>query len=78
MLFRSTAHTFQASMTALARQGLFFIPLVLTLPLILGLLGIQIAQPVSDAFTLCLAFFMQRQVMRDMDRLENENHFSAG
>ncbi len=71
MMMQTTAHTFQASLTALARQGLFFLPLILLLPLFLGLLGIQIAQPLSDLFTLCLTFLMQRQVMRGMERVES-------
>lgn len=73
MMMQTTAHTLQASLTALARQGLFFLPLVLVLPLVWGLMGIQVAQPIADFCTLILTLFMQRAVMRDMDRLEKQN-----
>ena len=73
MMMQTTAYTFQASTTALARQGLFFLPLVLVLPLIWGLLGIQLAQPIADSFTFLLTLAMQRTVLRDMDRLEKAN-----
>ena len=72
MMMQTTAHTFQASTTALARQGLFFLPLVLVLPLFLKLLGIQIAQPIADAMTLGLTIAMQMQVFRKMRELERE------
>ena len=73
MMMQTTAYTFQASTTALARQGLFFLPLVLVLPLIWGLLGIQLAQTIADSFPLLLTLAMQRTVLRDMDRLEKAN-----
>lgn len=72
MMMQTTAHTFQASVTALARQGLFFLPLVLILPTFMGLLGIQIAQPVSDVMTLGVTIAMQTQVFRKMRQLEAE------
>ena len=70
MMMQTTAHTFQASATALARQGLFFLPLLLILPPLMGLTGIQIAQPAADAMTFALALFMQRQVFREMREKE--------
>ncbi len=72
MMMQTTAHTLQASTTALARQGLFFIPLILVLPVFLGLTGIQIAQPIADGCTLLLTFAMERSVMRKINRLEKE------
>ena len=70
MMMQTTAHTFQASVTALARQGLFFLPLILVLPPLMGLLGIQIAQPIADGMTFVLTMFMQRQVLSEMRRQE--------
>lgn len=72
MMMQTTAHTFQASVTALARQGLFFLPLVLILHAALGLLGLEIAQPIADVMTLGITIAMQRQVFRKMRQLETE------
>ena len=73
MMMQTTAHTFQASVTALARQGLFFLPLIVILPLLWGLLGIQIAQPIADGLTFLLTLAMERTVLNKMKRLELEN-----
>lgn len=51
MLFQSTGHAARATMTAAMRSGICFIPLILVLPGIIGLRGIQIAQPLSDLIT---------------------------
>jgi putative MATE family efflux protein len=49
-----------ASLLALSRQGLFLLPLLLILPNILGLLGIQLSQPLSDiaAFFFTIPFII--------------------
>ncbi len=72
MMMQTTAHTMQASVTALARQGLFFLPLILTLPLLWGLLGVQIAQPVSDGITFLLVVYMQATVLNEMKQQEKQ------
>ena len=53
MLFQSLGKSWRASILALCRQGLFFIPLVFLLPARLGLLGLELTQAASDlcAFT---------------------------
>ena len=43
-----------AAFTAIMRSGLFFIPLIIILPAVLGLQGIKFAQPVAD-FLACLS-----------------------
>ena len=56
--------TAAAFAVAMARQGIFFIPLVAILSLTLGVLGIQMTQAVSDLFTLACAIPLQRKVLR--------------
>ena len=59
MLTQTIGRVVPASFLSLARQGLFFIPLVAGLPVVLayvlpqwgGMLGIQMAQPLSDLLT---------------------------
>ncbi len=58
MLFQSIGKPTQASLTALSRQGLFFIPVVLVMSQTLGVLGIQLSQPISDLGTFLLSIIM--------------------
>lgn len=55
MLHQSLAYNREASFLALTRQGLYFIPLILILPPLLGLFGIQIAQSISDVLSMLTA-----------------------
>ena len=51
MLFQSIGKAGRATFLAGCRQGVFFIPLILTLPRMFGLLGIEICQPIADVLT---------------------------
>ncbi len=55
MLLQACGQAFVASIVALCRQGICFIPLLFILPPLLGMTGIQIAQPVADVFTLLIS-----------------------
>ena len=55
-----------ASVLAMARQGLFLVPMVLVLPRLFGLTGLELAQPTSDVLTLCLALPLQIRVLRHL------------
>ena len=56
MMLQSMGRGLKASIMASARNGLFFIPLILILPPFLGILGVQITQTCADvlAFLLCI------------------------
>ena len=74
MLMQSTGRTIPATFLAVARQGLFFIPMVLILPVILDMTGIQMAQSAADVLTFCCAIPIQTRVLRSFpaqDRLQN-------
>jgi putative MATE family efflux protein len=58
MMFQTTGKAVPASVLAFARQGLFLIPLIFTLPPVLGILGIQLCTPLSDLFTFILSLPM--------------------
>jgi putative MATE family efflux protein len=58
MLFQTTGKAIPASVLAFARQGLFLIPLIFILPRFLGIPGIQLCTPLSDAFTFTLSLPM--------------------
>lgn len=51
MLHQSTGKSAQATFLSLCRQGIFFVPLIMVLPRLFGLAGVQMTQSVSDALT---------------------------
>ena len=54
----------QASVVAAARQGLFLIPVVFILPNLLGLAGVECAQPAADLLAFALALPMGLSVLK--------------
>lgn len=75
MLFQNIGYTGKATLLALARQGIFFLPLLYLLTAFLGKLGIQLAQPLADVFTFAMALPMGLKVIRQLrekQKLEDE------
>ncbi len=72
MLFQSTGHAARATFLACNRQGVYFLPLILVLPSIFGITGIQITQPISDilSFLTCIPFLYF--FMKKLNKLEKE------
>lgn len=50
----------------MARQGLFFLPLIFTLPTFWGLTGVLACQPLADAFAFLLAIPLGLSVLREL------------
>lgn len=69
MLLQTIGKSREASILSFARQGLFFIPVILILPPIIGLLGVQLAQPISDVATLILSIPMGLRVLEELKTL---------
>ena len=57
-LYQCLGFAKQATVLASSRQGIFYVPFILILPALLGLTGVQLAQPMSDfcTFFLCIPF----------------------
>lgn len=51
MTFQSVGKAGRATFLACCRQGVCFIPLILVLPRVLGLVGVELCQPIADALT---------------------------
>ena len=51
MTLQCSGHALPASFLALMRSGLFFLPILLLLNSLLGIRGIQLAQPIADVLT---------------------------
>ncbi|MDD3214605.1 MAG: MATE family efflux transporter [Eubacteriales bacterium] len=70
MLMQTIGLAKEASLVAISRQGLFFLPAVLLLPSVFGLLGLQMAQTVSDFCSIILTTPLTLRVLRDLKRKE--------
>ena len=66
MMMQNIGKVWKASFLAVARQGIFFIPLILTLPHLFGLTGIEITQPLSDVISFACSIPLQLGVLREM------------
>jgi putative MATE family efflux protein len=66
MMFQTIGESLPASALALARQGLFLLPILYVLSHTFGLLGIQASQPLADAATFALSIPFHIRVMRGM------------
>lgn len=68
MMEQSINRTVPATFLATARQGIFFIPAVLVLPLFLGIQGVQMAQMAADLLTLACAVPIHIYVLRTVNK----------
>ena len=68
MMQQVMGKTGSATFLAIARQGIFFIPGVLLLPLAFGALGIQMNQMVADTLTMICAIFLQLRVLKQLPK----------
>ena len=59
---------------SLIRQGLFYVPFILSLPKLLGVTGIYLAQPAADVLTILVCLFS----IRPMKRLASRNMTGVG
>ena len=51
MTFQCVGKPWRATFLSSCRQGIYFLPLILILPQIFGITGVEITQPLSDVFT---------------------------
>lgn len=72
MLTQSIGYGVRSSVVAIARQGLFLIPLLFILPLSFDFLGVQMAQPIADMLTFALATVVVFGVLKELKQLKNE------
>lgn len=64
MLLQTIGESGRASPTSISRQGLFFLPAILLVPPRLGILGVQISQPIADIFSFLVATLVTVSVLR--------------
>ena len=71
MMLQTIAKTFRASLLAVARQGLFFLPILLVLAYTSGLFGIQLTQPIADVYSFLLALILMCKTMQEINISES-------
>lgn len=72
MCSQSIGYGFRSTLLAMSRQGFFLIPLLLIASSLFGLLGIQMAQPISDLCTFLLTVFIMRGIFKELNALEQQ------
>ena len=72
MMEQSMGRTIPATFLSVARQGFFFIPSVLLLPLVLNAAGVQVAQSVADALTLLFAIPIHLHVLKSLPKTDGQ------
>ena len=70
MMTQTTGKAVRASFLAMARQGLFFVPTVLIMPQLLGLLGVEISQSIADVISFAFAIPIGLSLLNEMKRDE--------
>ena len=66
MMLQSIGKGVKASITASARSGIFFIPLILILPRVFGLLGVEMTQAVADILSVSVSIPLAAMELRKM------------
>ena len=68
MMLQSMGKGVKASITASARSGLFFIPLILILPKLFGLFGVEITQAASDVLSISVSIPLAVSELKKMKK----------
>lgn len=69
MMMQTIRKPIRANLVAAARSGLFFIPLIILLPHLFGLLGVEMCQAWSDVCAFSLSLPIAFSAFRDMRKL---------
>jgi putative MATE family efflux protein len=71
--FQAIGKALPALLLTLSRQGFFFIPLVLILPMYYGEIGVWISFPIADVLsTIVTAYFLNREIRLRLKSTESE------
>jgi len=73
MMTQTMGKALEASIIAVARQGLFLIPCIIILGPLIGLLGVQLATPVADMAGLCIVIPIAIRVLKQLSVPDGTN-----
>ena len=68
MMYQTTRKTLIATLLSMGRQGIFFIPTIMILPLFIGFQGVEMTQAIADACTFLLALPFAINEIKDKKR----------
>lgn len=63
-MYQCLGYSVIASLLASCRQGIFFIPAVIILPIVVGITGIEAAQPLADLCTAIFSIYFQIRFLK--------------
>ena len=69
-LYQALGRGLPSLLLAVARQGIFFLPIVLTLPNIFGLTGVYSSQPAADALTVIVTALLGFRISKELKQLD--------
>ena len=72
MFLQNTRKTLRATIIAMARQGIMFIPALIIMNALMGLTGIEMAQSVADGLSFLLAIPLCISGVKEMRPVDNE------
>ena len=70
MTFQSVGKAGRATFLACCRQGVCFIPLILVLPRVLGLVGVELCQPIADELTFFISLPFLLAFLRQLEQMD--------
>jgi putative MATE family efflux protein len=73
-LYLSLGRAISGGLLNIGRQGIFFIPVILTLPSIFGLNGVIYSQAVADFLTTFVTVFFAFKFQKELNHLTEENN----
>lgn len=74
MMLQASGQGIRSTITSSARNGLFFIPLILLLPRLFGLQGVEMTQAVADFFSFLLAVPFALACLKRMSDAERKKY----
>jgi len=82
-LYLALGRALPGGVLSIARQGIFFIPVILLFPALFGMDGIIYAQPAADVLTTLMTLLFARKIHREIGRpggyaRPDPDHFTAG
>ncbi|MBQ7547529.1 MAG: MATE family efflux transporter [Clostridia bacterium] len=70
MIHQALGRSWESTLLSACRQGIFFIPLILLLPLATGLLGVQVTQAAADVLTFAVSIPFALRFFRNLAKEE--------
>ncbi|MBL7575929.1 putative efflux protein, MATE family [Peptoniphilus asaccharolyticus DSM 20463] len=72
LMMQTIQMAFQSSVLSMLRMGLILIPIVAILPKFIGILGIQLAQPIVDIISFVCTLVVTKHLIDDLERKKEE------